>query len=248
MVTNNLLQQRCLELFTAYKDGKLGNQTMPEDAHPEFNSQEERLAYFTLPMSLNYQRNSYSLWEAADKTFRDDVTKSVFSVSQVAVMSQDDLRDKLTKYKVALQPNKHTSTWHRIEVTISSEWGSVKAMLDSVDGDFLKLQQCIQVEHKKSFPYLSGPKIFHYWSYILGEYCGVTLKNREYIQIAPDTHVVQCSILLGVITADEALKLKKDEVSDRWRKALQGTGLSPIDMHSPLWFWSRNGFKYKLSV
>jgi len=248
MVTNSLLHQRCLELFTAYKDGKLGNQTMPEDTHPEFSNQEQRLAYFTLPMSLNYQRNSYSLWEAADKTFRDDVTKSVFSASQVSNMSQDDLRDKLIKYKVALQPNKHTNTWHRIAVTISSEWGSIESMLENVDGDFLKLQKCVQIEHKKGFPYLSGPKIFHYWSYILGEYCGVKLKNREYIQIAPDTHVIQCSVLLGVITADEALKLKKDEISDRWRQALKGTGLSPIDMHSPLWFWSRNGFKYKLSV
>jgi len=248
MVINNLLQQRCLELFTAYKEGKFGNQMMPEDVHPEFSNQEQKLAYFTLPMSLNYQRNSYSLWEAADQTFRDDVTKSVFSVSQVSGMDQDDLRVMLTKYKVALQPNKHINTWHKIAETIASEWGSIKAMLDSVDNDFLKLQKCVQVDHKKGFPYLSGPKIFHYWSYILGEYCGVTLKNRECIQIAPDTHVVQCSVLLGVITADEALKLKKDEISDRWRQALIGTGLSPIDMHSPLWFWSRNGFKYQLGV
>jgi hypothetical protein len=37
---------------------------MPEDSKPnEFKNQEERLVYFTLPMSLNYQRNSYTLWE-----------------------------------------------------------------------------------------------------------------------------------------------------------------------------------------
>lgn len=34
---------------------------MPEDSHPEFQTQEERLCYFTLPMALNYQRNSYTL-------------------------------------------------------------------------------------------------------------------------------------------------------------------------------------------
>ena len=221
---------------------------MPEDVHPDVMTQEERLTYFTLPMSLNYQRNSYSLWEAAEKTFKDPSTKSVFSITEVSKMLQDDLRMMLVKYKVALQPNKHINTWYKISTTISTEWGSIESMLNSVDNDFLKLQKCVQVDYKKGFPYLSGPKIFYYWSYILGEYCGVKLKNREYIQIAPDTHVIQCSVLLGVITANEALILKKDEISDRWRKVLKGTELSPIDMHSPLWFWSRNGFKYKLKV
>jgi hypothetical protein len=121
-------------------------------------------------------------------------------------------------------------------------------MLVSVDYDFLKLQQAIQITHKKGFPYLSGPKIFHYWSYILGEYCNVKLKNREYIQIAPDTHVIQCSILLGVLTKEETLRMKRDDVSVRWREVLEGTNLSPIDMHSPLWFWSKNGFSYKLEI
>lgn len=37
---------------------------MPEDANPnlEKNSLENYL-YFTLPMALNYQRNSYTLWK-----------------------------------------------------------------------------------------------------------------------------------------------------------------------------------------
>jgi hypothetical protein len=120
-------------------------------------------------------------------------------------------------------------------------------LLITVDYDFLQLQQLIQISHKKGFPYLSGPKIFHYWSYILGEYCGVLLKNKDYIQIAPDTHVIKCSILLGVLTEDEALKMKRDDISERWRQTLEGTGLSPIDMHSPLWFWSKNSFSYELS-
>ncbi len=54
------------------------------------------------------------------------------------------------------------------------------------------------------------------------------------------------SILLGVITQDEADILSKDEVSGRWRNLLAGSGITPIEMHPPLWFWSRNGFIYKL--
>ena len=104
----------------------------------------------------------------------------------------------------------------------------------------------IQQDYKKGFPYLSGPKIFNYWSFILGEYGKVKLHNREYIEIAPDTHITQCSVLLGVITQNEADNLSKDEVSEKWRKLLIGSGITPIEMHSPLWFWSRNGFLYKL--
>lgn len=219
---------------------------MPEDTHPEFANVEERLSYFTLPMSLNYQRNSYGLWEAADKAFSDDTTRPMFSVDAVAMMSQDELRPLLTKHKVALQPNKHTNTWHKIASIIANEWGSIEKMLESTEYDFLKLQVLVQKTFKKDFPYLSGPKIFHYWSYILGEYCGILLANKEYIQIAPDTHVIQCSIILGVLTEQEAKAMKRDDISERWREVLKGTGLSPIDMHSPLWFWSKNNFTYDI--
>lgn len=43
---------------------------MPEDSNPNFSSDEieMRLAYFTLPMALNYQRDSYKLWESVLKT------------------------------------------------------------------------------------------------------------------------------------------------------------------------------------
>lgn len=240
------IQKRCLELRKAYEEGLLGNQAMPEDVHPASMSVEERLGYFTLPMSLNYQRNSYTLWEAAKQAYEDEETRPIFSINEVSALGPDDLRPLLMKYKVALQPNKHIDTWYRISSTISHEWGSIDHMLSSLDYDFLKIQHAVQATHKKGFPYLSGPKIFHYWSYILGEYCGIVLKNRDYIQIAPDTHVIKCSIKLGVLTEEEALRMSRDEISERWRQVLNGTGLSPIDMHSPLWFWSKNTFSYVL--
>jgi hypothetical protein len=52
--------------------------------------------------------------------------------------------------------------------------------------------------------------------------------------------------LLGVITEQEAETLPKDAISEKWRGLLKGSDIAPIDMHSPLWFWSRNGFIYKL--
>lgn len=241
------IQKQCIELYKAYKFGKLGNQVMPEDTHPIFTDNDERLCYFTLPMSLNYQRNSYKLWESAKMTYEDNSTKNVFLLEKSSNMSDEQLKTLLMRYKLALQSNKHINTWSRISKIIFIKWGSIDNMLSSVDYDFLKLQDLVQNKYKKDFPYLSGPKIFHYWCYILGEYCDIKLKNREYIQIAPDTHVIKCSVILGVINELEAKTMKTDEISERWREILKGSGLSPIDMHSPLWFWSRNGFSYKLS-
>lgn len=119
-------------------------------------------------------------------------------------------------------------------------------MLDATQQDFLVLKSLVQQEHKKGFPYLSGPKIFNYWSFILGEYCSVNFTNKQYIEIAPDTHITKCSVKLGIITLKEAVTLSRDEISERWRQALAGSNITPIEMHAPLWFWSKNDFMYSL--
>lgn len=179
---------------------------MPEDSNPPFSDDEKetRLTYFTLPMSLNYQRDSYKLWESALKT------------------------------------------WNKIAKTVTDNWGAIGNLLKSVDYDYLRLRDIVQREHKSGFPYLSGPKIFNYWCFIIQKYGKVRLRNSEYIEIAPDTHITKCSVILGVITQKESESLTKEQLSERWRTLLHGTGINPIDMHSPLWFWSRNNFQFRL--
>ena len=118
-------------------------------------------------------------------------------------------------------------------------------MLSACNNDFLLLRELVQGKMKKGFPYLSGPKIFNYWSFILSTYAQVPLQNKQYIDIAPDTHVIQCSVKLGVISAEEAESLPREKISLRWREVLSGSGIDPIDLHSPLWFWSRAGFVYQ---
>lgn len=222
---------------------------MPEDSNPGFgeHDSEARVAYFTLPMALNYQRDSYKLWEAALKTYLDPKTRFVFDASVVAGKSEREVREALLKHKLALQPNKHIATWMTIAKTIKGNWGSFVGFIESTQNDFLELKRIVQIEHKKGFPYLSGPKIFNYWSFILGTYAGANLSHREFIEIAPDTHITQCSVRLGVITSEETETLTKDQISFRWRELLRGGGIDPIDMHPPLWFWSKNGFIYELS-
>lgn len=235
----------CNKIITAFKNGDLGQTAMPEDTHPKFSNKEERISYFTLPMALNYQRDSYKLWEAAKKTFEDPETSFVFDVEKVGRAPEEEIRKALMKYKVALQPNKHVNTWRRIAETIYQNWGSFAKFFEENDNDFLKIKETVKIDYKKDFPYLSGPKIFNYWSFIMSTYGEVNLSNRDYIEIAPDTHITQCSVKLGVISQDEADSLTKDAISEKWRILLQGSGIDPIDMHSPLWFWSRNGFLFK---
>ena len=240
----NSLIVSCRLLLSAYKTGQLGQTRMPEDSNPGFVDDEVRLAYFTLPMSLNYQRDSYKLWEAALATITDHVTSAVFDVKASASMNEDELRKKLILHKVALQPNKHIATWQTISQTVVANWGSIGGLLAAANHDYVQLRELVQHTHKKGFPYLSGPKIFNYWCFILTQYCGVELKHADQIDIAPDTHITQCSVRLGVISAAEADILSKEAISLRWRTALDGSGIIPIHMHAPLWFWSRNGFLF----
>jgi hypothetical protein len=238
----------CHKLLEAYRKGKLGYMKMPEDSNPNFSDKEieARLIYFTLPMSLNYQRDSYKLWEATLKTYNDSQTKIIFDIKFSANLNETKLREHLLKYKIALQPNKHIATWQKISKTIFENWGTMTNLFKAVDYDFLKLREVIQKQYKSGFPYLSGPKIFNYWSFIIQEYGKIKLKNSEYIEIAPDTHITKCSVILGVITEKESESLSKEQISKRWRELLKGTKINPIDMHPPLWFWSRNDFQFKL--
>jgi hypothetical protein len=238
----------CHELMEAYKTGKLGQTEMPEDANPGFSDSESdvRYAYFSLPMALNYQRNSYTMWKAALKTYEDSDTRSVFDVSYVQKSSFAELQEKLLKYKLALQPNKHVQTWQTIANTVAENWGTFAKLVAAAEFDFEKLRALVQGTYKKGFPYLSGPKIFNYWAFILNQYGHANLKNSDHIEIAPDTHIIKCSVLLGVISKEEAETMERQSISERWRNVLQGSGINPIDMHPVLWFWSHNGFVYKL--
>jgi len=239
----------CHRLMAAYHSGKLGQTRMPEDSSPEFtdNEREARLAYFTLPMALNYQRDSYKLWEAALATYRDTETRFLFDVDEVVERSGEDVRAALLKHRLALQPNKHTQIWRTIAHSVHDRWGSFEGLMEASNSDFLTLKRLVQTDFKKDFPYLSGPKIFNYWSFILSTYGSVMLRNRNHIDIAPDTHIIKCSVKLAVITQDEAENLTREEISERWRLVLAGSGIDPIDMHPPLWFWSRNGFVFNAS-
>ena len=238
--------QEINNLYNMWKTGKLGGEVMPEDANPnlDINSKENYL-YFTLPMALNYQRNSYKLWESALKTYNDEETNFVFNPEQCLEKSFEEVQYALTKYKVALQKQKQTEIWIALCTTFVELFnGDIRQLFDMLDNDVDKIRDYIQKQNKKKFPYLSGTKICNYWLYVIYQYTDRKYKNMECLTVAPDTHVVQATHKLGLINDEE---LNRNDVQliviDRWNELLKGTEFKPIDIHTPLWLWSRNGFK-----
>jgi len=235
-------------LMRLHRDGALGGEIMPEDANPGLSKgAEENYLYFTLPMALNYQRNSYKLWEAANQTYQDAETADVFSPMAVVAMEPDVLRDKLLKYKLALQPNRHPQIWSRLCQTFAEHFdGSVKAFFCAQNYSVLQTKEYMTA-NKKLFPYLSGAKIMNYWLYVMMQYTDAEFADKEHITVAPDTHVIQASAKLGLISAEDMQNPNiRLMVSELWSAVFAGTDWHPIDIHTPLWLWSRSGFAARL--
>ena len=233
-------------LYEMWKKGKLGGEVMPEDANPHLDkSSEENYLYFTLPMALNYQRNSYKLWESALKTYNDEETKFVFSPKICIEKSFKEVQYALTKYKVALQKQKQTEIWLSLCKTFVELYdGDIRKLFDLLDNNVDRIRNFIQKENKKKFPYLSGTKICNYWLYVIYQYTDRKYKDIEHLTVAPDTHVVQATHKLGIINDEE---LNRNDVQlivvNRWNELFKETKYKPIDIHTPLWLWSRNGFR-----
>lgn len=234
------------KLIKMHRSGELGGEVMPEDANPGFEKDSlENYLYFTLPMALNYQRNSYTLWESALKTYHDETTRFVFLPKLCLEKSFEEVQHALTKYKVALQKQKQTEIWMKLcETFVERFSGDIRKLFDENDNDVDKIRNDIQVIHKKDFPYLSGTKICNYWLYVIYQYTDRRYCNIDKLTVAPDTHVCKATHKLGLITDKEFESSNVQSlVIHAWEKVLQNTEYNPIDIHTPLWLWSRNGFK-----
>lgn len=229
-------------LMTAYQNGDLGGEVMPEDENPHLDpGSMENYLYFTLPMALNYQRNSYVLWECANRMFKNH--PEVFNCSAVVEMIEQILRDILVEYKVALQPNKQPVIWKTLCAAIEARMeGDIRNLFRGNGFSVAKIKSHI-AGHKKDYPYLGGTKICNYWLHIMERYTDVRFVDQENITVAPDTHVIQASTQLGLISEQEAIGPTVQQITeDRWNALLDGTPLKPIDVHTALWLWSRGKF------
>lgn len=80
--------------------------------------------------------------------------------------------------------------------------------------------------------------------YVISQYTDRKYKNIQNLTVAPDTNVCKATYKLGLITNDEFDSYNVQKiVIERWQELLKNTKYNPIDIHTPLWLWSRNGFK-----
>lgn len=241
---SNAVLEAILKLKDFHKAGLIKGEFMPEDSNPGLiKGTRDNIHYFSLPMALNFQRISYTLWKSALSTYNDKETNFVFYPEAVMKASFQELQSALMKHKVALQPNKHVQIWQKISSTIYEIYNNdLRNLFEKNDYDIGNILKEVQETNKKLFPYLSGSKIGNYWLYVMTEYTDLPFINRSALSVAPDTHVIQSSLRLGLVEkiADEALLRIK--VAEAWQLLLEGTGIAPIDVHTPLWLWSRNNF------
>jgi hypothetical protein len=205
-----------------HSEGLLGGEVMPEDALIGVVPADELLNVLTLGMSLNYQRNSYTLWQSIAQAYLDNSSRWIFNPFVKSVRELDDLRNVLLYHRVALQPNRHPEIWKSVSkgITQSSIKGDVFGLIESVQFDIATLKNIIQIKRKSEFPYLSGPKIFNYWLYVVETYTEIKWKSRELITIAPDTHILKATVKLGLCPS-EVLNGSTDDrqvVAEAWEK------------------------------
>lgn len=232
-------------LMQMHRAGLLGGEVMPEDANPRLPSgSPENYLYFTLPMALNYQRSSYALWESALRTYTDEETRFLFSPLECLECPFSEVQLAITKHKLALQKQKQTEVWLRLCETFSEKFdGDIRRLFAENANNISRIKRYVQVEHKKAFPYLSGVKICNYWLYVLHQYTDRQFTGLDELNVAPDTHVCKASVQLGLLSASEFQSPNVQAiVTDRWKAVFEGTSHKPIDIHTPLWLWSRNGF------
>ncbi len=226
-----------------YDVGLLGGSVMPEDENPGLEQGSlENYTYFTLPMALNYQRNSYKLWVSANQTFKDIRTKSVFEPKKVVKMDCEQLKVFLTQYNLALQPNKQTDIWKRICGAIDNLFdGDIRNLFIENKWSIPSILEYVQKINKPLFPYLSGEKICHYWLYVIGEYTNAPFTGKEFLSIVPDTHIIQATLRLELLSGYSESNVRQ-KVCQVWSELLEETGIIPVDVHTLLWLWSRSGF------
>lgn len=224
-------------LVSAYEAGALGSST--HEVHPGLpRGSRENFLYFTLAPALNFQRNSEALWRAAAATYRDCETRFVFFPEE-SVRPEGEYREALAKYALASFTQKHTRIWYTIAQTLAQNYNADPRVLVAMCDYDVELIRAELISRKQGFPYLSGPKLANYWLYMLTCFTDVQIKDRKAITIIPDVHVIRASIRLGVIQEHITNRVA---VAEAWNSALQDSPFAPVDLHAPLWRWSRMGF------
>lgn len=239
MVLQTPIIERVAKLKQLFDEGHIPKLHQHE-VHPDLPMNDRiRYIYFTLPVSLNFQRSSPAMWQSALATYDDPETNYLFYPEKVVITKREKLQQDLRKHSLSLQVNRHTDIWYALSKTLHDYYNDdPREVIKKGQSCVVRIKNLLQITEKKNFPYLSGAKMSNYWLYILLQYTDVNLRNQHKISIIPDTHVLQCSLELGISLENDT----PDIVAEKWFKILKGNDITPAQMHPVLWNWSRNKF------
>lgn len=233
------LQERARLIIHASRMGLMLESSVPEDDEPAYREESDRWNFLALVTSVNYRRSSSALWSAACDAYVDPELGWLFDLRSVCESEPPRLRDALVSSRVAIQPIRQVQNWQVISRGVLEGWGSFRGLVEEC-GSVAELRQVVCSSHKSSFPYLSGPKLFNYWCFLLARKGLAQFPDDELIDIAVDSHVAKASREIGLVPAGDTSSAVA--IAAKWRTALAGSAIRPSDLTVPLWLWSRSGF------
>ena len=134
---------------------------------PDFQRTQRKLFVLYIADGTKLSKKFIQIMGGGKATYEDVETTDVFDPKAVTQMSEGELKNRLVKYKVALQPNKHPEIWRKLCATLCDDFdGDIRNLFIKNDNSVEKIKEYI-VGNKKKFPYLSGPKILNYWLYVM---------------------------------------------------------------------------------
>ena len=153
----------------------------------------------------------------------------------------EDFKEIRKRYSGVFRPQ-DVGIWLLIADSLNSFEGSIYNLLKSYDFDAWKIFIDFQGSKKKSYPFLSGPKILPMWLKILWEDANIPLKNMNKIPLPVDVNVAEVSFNLFFNRPFSHFVDSKitGEVRDVWNQIANNLNIPVITFDTPLWILGGN--------
>jgi hypothetical protein len=213
----------------------------------------EHLMFYTLVISIDYQRNSAQLWNAAKKTFEDEGTRWLFIPKELLNKSFNEIKSAMKVHRLAKKPNQDAKIWYTVSKSFFEIYDSDPMnLIKECEYDAWKLfNKKFDLGFKRRFPFLSGNKIFPLWIRLLHDYVGIDFKNLDKIPIPIDTHVVRATFTTGCLTGRYIGTISDiaPKIDEAWKKVLELVNHRELkyrlQLDGPLLHLSRFGCKFR---
>lgn len=240
-----------------------GHSDMPEEALPAGieRGSPEHVAFITLTVSIDYQRDAGALWDSSRRSFEDAETRYLFDFRALQNAPLDSVVKDMQRQKLSGKPQKDACIWRAVGTSFASKWfADPLAFLESCAWDSPRVLRRLESgKHLQAgrltadFPYLKGPKIGPLWLRMLRDNVGVDrLQRLEEVPIPVDVHVARATLAVGVVRGSYAGNLAGlfGAVRDAWFQSVAGLragqrAMVALDMDEPLWHLSRYGCMYR---